>query len=54
MIDTFKIMNYDPLAMTEVVLVCVIGAISLVLIVDGIFRRAGLIEKGDFSLQSDL
>jgi len=54
LIDTFKIMNYDPLAIIEVTLVCVVGAIALVFIVDRIFRKMGLIEKGDFSLQSDL
>lgn len=53
-IDTFKIMNYDPLAMLEVVMVCIVAAIVLVFIVDMIFRRMGWIEKGDFALQSDL
>ena len=53
-IDTFKIMNYDPLAMLEVVMVCIVAAITLVFIVDMIFRRMGWIEKGDFALQSDL
>ena len=53
-IDTFKVMNYEPLAMAEVVLVCVVASIILVFIVDRIFRRMGLIEKGDFSLQSDI
>lgn len=53
-IDTFKIMEYDPLAMLEVVMVCIVAAIVLVFIVDMIFRRMGWIEKGDFTLQSEL
>ncbi len=53
-IDTFKIMEYDPLAMLEVVMVCIVAAIVLVFIVDMLFRRMGWIEKGDFTLQSEL
>ena len=53
-IDTFKVMNYEPLAMAEVVSVCMVASVILVFIVDRIFRRMGLIEKGDFSLQSDI
>jgi len=53
-IDTFKIMEYDPLAMLEVVMVCIVASIVLVSIVDMIFRRMGWIEKGDFALQSDI
>ena len=53
-IDTFKVMEYDPLAMLEVVMVCVVAAIVLVFIVDRMFRRMGWIEKGDFALQSDI
>ncbi len=53
-IDTFKIMNYDALAMLEVVMVCVVASIVLVFIADMIFRRMGWIEKGDFALQSEL
>ena len=47
-------MEYDPLAMLEVVMVCVVAAIVLVFIVDRMFRRMGWIEKGDFALQSDI
>ena len=54
LIDTFKVMEYDPLAMTEVLLVCVVAAIVLVFIVDRIFRRMGWIQKGDFTLDSEL
>ena len=53
-IDTFKVMEYDPTAMLEVVMVCIVGAIVCVFIVDQIFRRMGWIEDGDFSLQSDI
>lgn len=53
-IDTFKIMEYDPLAMLEVVMVCIVAAIVLVFIVDMLFRKMGWIEKGDFTLQSEL
>ena len=54
LIDTFKVMEYDLMAMAEVVLVCVVLAIVLVFITDMIFRRIGLIEDGDFTLQSDI
>ena len=53
-LETFSKMDYDPLAMFEVIMVCIIGAIALVFIVDRIFRRMGWIEKGDFALQSDI
>ena len=54
LIDTFKVMGYEPLAMFEVIGVCVVSSMILVFIVDRIFRRMGLIEKGDFALQSDI
>ncbi|MBR2255223.1 MAG: PTS sugar transporter subunit IIC [Candidatus Methanomethylophilaceae archaeon] len=54
LIDTFKVMEYDPLAMGEVVLVCVILALAVVFVVDRIFRRAGLISKGDFALEQKI
>ncbi len=54
LINSFKILEYDPMGMLKIVLVCVVASIVLVYIVDMIFRKAGLIEKGDFSLQSDL
>ena len=54
LIDTFKVMEYNPMAIVEVVMVCVVGAIVCVFIVDMIFRRMGWIEDGDFSLQSDI
>ena len=53
-LQTFDKMDYDPLAMLEVTMVCVVGAIVCVFIVDMIFRRMGWIEDGDFSLQSDI
>ncbi len=53
-LDAFDAMNYDPLAITEIMLVCVVAAIVLVFIVDRIFRMMGWIEKGDFALQSEL
>lgn len=53
-INTFKVMGYDPAGVLEVVLVCIVLAIVLVFVIDRIFRRLGIIEKGDFSLKSDL
>ena len=53
-LQTFDIMDYDPLAMLEVTMVCVVAAIVGVFIVDRIFRRMGWIQDGDFSLQSDI
>lgn len=54
LIDTFKTMSYDPMAMAEVVLVCVVLAAVVVFVIDLAMRRRGLIEKGDFSLSSEL
>ena len=54
LINSFKIIEYDPMKMLIIMLVCVVASIVLVYIVDMIFRKAGWIEKGDFSLQSDL
>lgn len=54
LIDTAKVMEYDPVAMTEVVLVCVVLAAAVVFVVDRIMRRAGIIEKGDLALKSEL
>ncbi len=53
-LETFSKMDYDPLAMFEVVMVCIVAAVVLVFIVDRIFRSMGWIEKGDFALQSDI
>jgi len=53
-IDTFDVMGYDPLGMAEVVLVCIVAAAAVVFVIDRIFRRRGLIEKGDFTLQYEL
>ena len=50
LIDTFKIMDYDPLGMGEVVLVCVVLSVACVFVIDRAMRRMGKIEKGDFSL----
>ena len=54
LVDTFKIMQYDPISMIEVTAVCVVLSIVLVFIVDKVFRSMGWIEKGDFTLQSEL
>lgn len=48
LIDTFKVMSYDPMSMIQVVLVCVAGAIALVFVLDMVFRKMGIIEDGDF------
>jgi len=54
LIDTFDVMNYDPLGMLEVVLVCVVLAAAVVFALDRVFRHYGLIADGDFALQDDL
>lgn len=54
LIDAFKTMAYDPLAMAEVVLVCVVLSAAVVFVIDRLMRRAGIIEKGDLALGSEL
>ena len=53
-INTLDVMNYDPLAIVEVLGICVLAPIALTLLLDWLFRKAGWISKGDFSLSSDL
>jgi hypothetical protein len=50
LIDTFRVMGYDPMAMAEVVGVCVVLAIAVVFVIDRLFRMRGLIVEGDFTL----
>lgn len=47
LIDTFKVMSYDPVAIVQVLCVCVLGAAALVFVIDRAMRYKGLIEKGD-------
>lgn len=46
--------NYNVWSIVWVVGVCIIAPIALVLACDLIFRKAGLIKSGDYSLESDL
>ncbi len=50
LIDTFKVMSYDPVAVVEVVLICVVAAIAIVFVIDRIFRKMGIIKTGDFNI----
>lgn len=54
LIDTFRVMGYDPVGMLEVTGVCVVLAAVSVYVADLLFRRAGMIEDGDFELASEL
>jgi len=51
-INTFDVMNFDPWAIVEVIGICVLAPIALTLLLDWLFRKAGWISKGDFSLSS--
>jgi uncharacterized protein len=53
-INTFDVMGYEPLAIVEVLLVCVVAPIILTFLVDLLFRKTGAIKKGDFALTNDL
>ena len=50
LIDTFDVMNYDPLAIVEVIGICVVAPIILVFFLDLLFRKIGWIKKGDLTL----
>jgi uncharacterized membrane protein len=54
LIDTFDTMGYDPLGIVEVISICVVAPILLTLLFDWLFRKAGWIKKGDFSLGEEL
>ena len=51
-LDTFDVMGYKPLAIIEVLGICVVAPIALVFGLDLLFRKMGWIQKGDFSLAS--
>ncbi len=51
-LDTFDVMGYKPLAIIEVICICVVAPIALVFGLDLLFRKMGWIKKGDFSLAS--
>ena len=46
--------NYNWVLIIEVIAFCIVLPIVLVWLVDFLFRKAGWIKKGDFSLSSDL
>ena len=50
LIDTFDVMNYDPLAIVEVIGICVVAPIILVFGLDLLFRKIGWIKKGDLTI----
>ena len=50
LIDTFDVMNYNPVAIIEVIGVCVIAPIVLVFGLDLLFRKIGWIKKGDLTI----
>ena len=50
LIDTFDAMNYDVLAIIEVLGICVIAPIALVFGLDLLFRKIGWIKKGDLTI----
>ncbi|MCR4898027.1 MAG: PTS sugar transporter subunit IIC [Acholeplasmatales bacterium] len=49
-LDTFDVMGYKPLAIIEVLGICVVAPIALVFGLDLLFRKIGWIQKGDFAL----
>jgi len=53
-INTFDTMNYQPLAIVEVIGICVLAPIVLTFVIDLLFRKTGLLKKGDFALNNDL
>lgn len=50
LLNTFDVMNYDGMAILEVLSICVAAPIILTFLVDGLFRKLGWIKKGDFAL----
>lgn len=50
LIDTFDAMGYDPIAIIEVIGICVIAPIALVFGLDLLFRKIGWIKKGDLTI----
>jgi uncharacterized membrane protein len=54
LIDAFAVMDYDAMAILELIAVCVFSPIILTFLIDFLFRRLGWIKKGDFALNSDL
>ena len=50
LIDTFDIMGYNPIAIIEVLGICVVAPIILVFSLDLLFRKIGWIKKGDLAL----
>jgi len=53
LLNTFKAMDYNPISILLVVLVCVVAPIILVFFLDLLFRKLGWIKKGDLSLEED-
>jgi uncharacterized protein len=50
LLNTFAVMNYDGIAILEVLSICVAAPILLTFLVDLLFRKLGWIKKGDFAL----
>ena len=50
LIDTFDVMGYNPIAIIEVLGICVVAPIILVFFLDLLFRKIGWIKKGDLAL----
>ncbi len=53
-INFFDVYNYNWVAIVEIVGIAIIGSGLLVFLVDLLFRKIGLIKKGDFSLAKDI
>ena len=53
-INTFDAMAYDPIAIVEIIGICVMAPVTLTLLLDWAFRKFGWIKKGDFALSVDL
>ena len=53
-LNFFDVYNYNWIAILEIVGICVIGSGLLVFLIDLLFRKVGLIQKGDFSLSRDI
>lgn len=53
MLNAFDAMAYDGWAILELLAVCIVMPILLTLLLDWLFRKAGWIKKGDFSLANE-
>ena len=53
-INFFDVHNYNWVVILEIIGICVIASGLLVFLVDLLFRKIGLINKGDFSLSRDI